>query len=273
MTIANNLTADGAFITWEPMVVPPDELRRTEAIVVLEEWFRWAEEWSMLTRIYGKMRSSSSVLEIGCGLGRIAAGLRLALSEGSYEGFDICKYKIDFLQSVFAPAFPRFSFTWADIENTEYNPGGALAASEYTFPYDDECFDVAIAASVFTHLVPETAARYLAETARVLRPGGRAVFSFFLLDFFDAERRRPTGFDEPIFHVVEPFGAYGPSGRFKVSDVDNPEAISAYAVDLVAKMARDAGLTFDREPLAGRWSGYADNWASTQDVVVLRKEP
>jgi hypothetical protein len=40
-------------IAYDPTLVPPLELMRQEGIDVLEEWFRWGEEWSMLVRVCG----------------------------------------------------------------------------------------------------------------------------------------------------------------------------------------------------------------------------
>src|SRR5262249_27011875 len=154
-----------------------------EGIDVFEEWFRWGEEWSMLLRIYGGITRDSAVLEIGCGLGRIAFPLRFLLSaEGSYDGFEICQNKVAFLERTFQRAYPNFRFVWANVHNTYYNPRGQVKATEYRFPYPDATFDVAYAASVFTHMLPDTTAHYFRETARVLKPSGRAVFSCFLLD-------------------------------------------------------------------------------------------
>jgi hypothetical protein len=64
---------------------------RQEGVVVLEDWFRWAEEWSMVLRMFGGVGMNSAVLEIGCGLGRIAFPLRYVLLKGWYEGFEICR--------------------------------------------------------------------------------------------------------------------------------------------------------------------------------------
>jgi SAM-dependent methyltransferase len=122
-------------IAYEPQLVPPLHLMRQEGIEVLEEWFRWGEEWSMLLRIYGRISHSSAVLEIGCGLGRVAFPLRYILSsDGSYEGFDISKVKIDFLESRFHRAHPNFHFILANLHNTFYNPRGTIKPTNYRFP-------------------------------------------------------------------------------------------------------------------------------------------
>src|ERR1051325_8056212 len=72
------------WIAYQPDLIPPLSLMGKEGITVLEEWFRWAEEWSFLLRIYGRIRMNSHVLEIGCGLGRTAFPLRYILLNGKY---------------------------------------------------------------------------------------------------------------------------------------------------------------------------------------------
>jgi SAM-dependent methyltransferase len=255
-------------IAYEPDLVPPPELMRSEGIAVLEEWFRWAEEWSMLLRVYGRVRRESSVLEIGCGLGRTAFPLRYVLSrQGRYAGFEIARAKVDFLQRVFTPAHPNFTFTWADVHNTHYNPGGRIAARDYTFPYDDAAFDIVYAASVFTHMLPEAAARYISETARVLEPGGRALFSFFLLDFYVPGHPRPLGFARAAFDFDHPLGHHGDA--FAVVEPQDPERMTAYRLELIERLAHEAGLELAAEPVRGLWSGTAETWVGAQDLVTL----
>ena len=250
--------------------MPPLELRRTEGIEVIEEWFRWAEEWSVLLRVYGGLGRDTAVLEIGCGLGRIAFPLRYVLGPaGRYEGFEIARQKVDFLRHEFTPRHPRFRFTWADVHNTYYNPGGAQHGSEYAFPYPDGSFDLAYAASVFTHLLPEVAARYLDETARVLRPGGRAVLSFFLLDLYDPAVERPGPFARPAFAFDHPWGDVGDA--FRVGVPENPEEMTAFRLEWIEARAAEAGLRLARDPIPGLWSGASPTWASAQDLVVLEK--
>ena len=258
------------WVAYEPALVPPPDLMRDEGIDVLEEWFRWAEEWSMLLRVYGAIARDGAVLEIGCGLGRIAFPLRYILrDEGSYTGFDIVPKKIDFLTRTFTAAHPNFQFRLADVHNTFYNPGGRLRTEEYRFPLADASVDLVYAASVFTHMVPEGTAHYLRESARVLRPGGRCVFSFFLLDHYRRGQPRPLGFSHPRFDVDHAWGGWGDD--FAVVDPRNPEQITAYRVALVERFAREAGLDLAMPPVPGLWSGSFRSWVGAQDVVVLSK--
>ena len=257
-------------IAYEPELVPPLELMRQEGIDVLEEWFRWGEEWSMLLRIYGEVTRSSSVLEIGCGLGRIAFPLRYVLStDGCYEGFEICRNKVEFLERTFHRAHPHFRFVWANIHNTYYNPNGEIAARDYRFPYPDATFDLVYAASVFTHMLPDSAAHYFRESARVLKPGGRAVFSCFLLDNYRPEQPRPLGFGREAFNFDHPYGAYGDS--FAIVVPDNPEQMTAYRFELLERFAVDASLSVAHAPVPGMWSGSTATWVGAQDVLVLVK--
>lgn len=261
--------ADEPQLAYEPDLIPPLELMRQEGVEVVEDWFAWANEWSMLLRIYGGLSSTSNVLEIGCGLGRIAFALRGILTPGgTYVGFEIVPEKIGFLHRTFQSAYTNFQFTWADVHNTYYNPKGRTRASEYRFPYDDATFDVVYAASVFTHTLPEVAARYFRESARVLRPGGRCVFSFFLLDNYEPGRTRPSGFAHPRFDIDHEYGGWG--AEFAVANTSNPEEMTGFRVRLLERLGNDAGLVLERT-LPGLWSGSYDAWVATQDVVILAK--
>jgi SAM-dependent methyltransferase len=261
--------AGEARVAYEPALVPPIELMRTEGIDVLEDWFRWGEEWSVLLRAYSGLRTTSDVLEIGCGLGRIAFPLRYVIRNGTYCGFDNSAQKIEFLQRSFTPAHPNFRFDYADVLNTEYNPNGTVAASSYRFPYADAQFDIAYAASLFTHMLPEACAHYFAEASRVLKPAGRCLFSFFLLDFFRPGHPRPYGFAHSRFDFAHSWPGYG--SEFAFVAPDNPELMTAYSSTLIRKMAEDAGLAVTGDPIPGLWSGTRDHFVGSQDLVVLCK--
>lgn len=266
----NQKEAFPSWVAYEPELVPPLHLMRSEGIDVIEEWFRWAEEWSMLLRIFGKITPFSDVLEIGCGLGRIAFPLRYILSsEGSYSGFEITKEKVDFLREYFHRAHKNFHFTWADIHNTYYNSKGTITASDYRFPYPEQSFDLVYAASVFTHMLPVTVEHYLKETSRVLRPGGRAVFSFFILDNYVKGQQRAKGFVRAGFNFDHSFESYG--DEFAISVPENPEEMTAYKLSMIKRFAERARLEFEGEPLPGVWSGSSSNWVGAQDIVILRK--
>jgi SAM-dependent methyltransferase len=256
-------------IAYDPQLVPPLSLMRTEGIEVLEEWFRWGEEWSVLLRAFGGLRSTSDALEIGCGLGRIAFPLRYILRDGTYRGFDISTQKIDFLQRHFTAAYPNFQFEYADVRNTEYNPAGKQVASSFRFPYPDAQFDVVFAASVFTHMLPDACAHYFAEASRVLKASGQCLFSFFALDFYKPGHPRPYGFGHGRFDFAHSWANYG--REFALVAPDNPELMTAYSSSLIRSMAERAGLALAADPIPGLWSGTQAQAVGAQDLFVLRK--
>jgi SAM-dependent methyltransferase len=224
----------------------------------------------MLLRVYGGITRNSAVLEIGCGLGRIAFPLRYILSaEGSYDGFEICDYKVAFLKQTFHQAHPNFRFVWANVHNTYYNPNGQVPAAEYRFPYLGGAFDIVYAASVFTHMLPEATAQYFRESARVLKSGGRCVFSFFLLDHYRPGQPRPSMFAQPVFNFDHPHGPYG--GEFAIGEPKNPEEMTAYRLSLIERFATEARLELAQAPVPGFWSGSWPTWVGAQDLIVLKK--
>lgn len=263
-------TPYGDWVAYEPELVPPLELMKTEGVNTLEEWYRWAEEWSMFLRIYGGMAGDSKVLEIGCGLGRIAFPLRYILrAGGTYDGFEICRFKVDFLNDTFHRAHPNFRFSWANIYNTFYNSEGQIRGEDYRFAYVDQTFDIVYAASVFTHLLPETTQNYFQETFRVLKPNGRAVFSFFLLDYYRRNQPRPLGFNAEVFNFDYPYGSFGDD--FAIAVADNPEYMTSYRLRLVKEYAALAGFDIVQPPIPGLWSGTQPHPIGAQDLVIFTK--
>jgi len=256
-----------AWVAYEPALMPPLARMAEEGITVLEEWFRWGEEWSMLLRIYGNLATTGRVLEIGCGQGRVAFALRYLLAAGSYVGFDIDQEKIRFLTRTFHPAHANFEFIWADVHNSFYNPNGRTPATQYRFPAADRSMDLVFAASVFTHMVPENAAHYFEETARVLVPGGRCVCSFFLLDHYVRTRQRRPGFDNARFAFDHGYGGFG--DEFATVEPSDPERMTAYRRSLVERLAQRAGLRLACEPLPGYWSAASEAWIGAQDLLVF----
>lgn len=125
---------------------------------------------------------SSTILDVGCGSGRMARHLIPVLQRGTYDGFDIDKRLIDWCQANIALRHQNFRFKLIDVSNNYYNKDGTVKPSEATFPYPSAAFTLVTACSVFTHLVPSSASRYFEEVRRVLTPGGKCLFTAFLLN-------------------------------------------------------------------------------------------
>lgn len=201
------------------------------------------------------LRPTDKILDLGSGCGRLAVPLTEYLApEGEYDGVDIVLPMVEWCRENISAQFPRFRFHHASVRNTCYSPSGT-DARDYTFPFPDRTFDVVVAASLFTHLVPASAARYAAETARVLKEDGRAFLSFFLRteDYDDDRAEIKIGHRYP---------------EYSVAIWDDPEAAIALDEHLVLSMLRSAGLSVD-DISYGSWSNHRGG--GLQDVIVVSK--
>jgi hypothetical protein len=122
---------------------------------------------------YAGLKPTDHILDVGCGIGRIAYPLsRYCSREARYEGFDVWEAGIEWARNHIASRRPNFNFQKVDLFNKLYNPSGQLSASDFTFPYEDQSFDVVFLSSVFTHMNAEEVRGYPKEIHRVLKPEG-----------------------------------------------------------------------------------------------------
>jgi SAM-dependent methyltransferase len=106
------------------------------------------------------LEPQSSLVEIGCGAGRLAAQLA-GWQTGPYLGLDVVRTLLDHAESI------------AKGPNMRYQRVNGLS-----IPADTESVDMVCAFSVFTHLRHEESYTYLMDCARVLKTGGSLIFSF-----------------------------------------------------------------------------------------------
>ena len=131
----------------------------------------------------GMLKPEHRVLDVGCGIGRIAIPLLNYLNEkGSYEGFDIVNRGIDWCVKNINSQNPSFRFLHSDIYNDLYNSGGKMNASEFIFPYSKHEFDSVFIISVFTHMLKNEVFHYLDEISRVSKKSGRLFITWFLIN-------------------------------------------------------------------------------------------
>lgn len=203
----------------------------------------------------------SVILDVGCGTGRAALPLLGRLAGGRYEGFDVSRSAVHWCRRELGRRDDRLHFRHVDVRSAEYNPRGAVEADAFRFPYDDATFDVVLAASVFTHLLTAAAARYVTETARVLRTGGLAVATFFLLD---RESAAAIASGRAHYRFAHRLGAA------RVESERHPEAAVAYPEELLRAHLSASGLEVVEPIRRGAWTGRPDGW-SYQDVVLARR--
>lgn len=175
----------------------------------LETYLVVGSAWWQVVGHY--LPAGASVLDIGCGCAKVARFLAADPRVASYVGFDPIASCIAWNRRFVTPLTgDRFRFEHADLYSAEYNPRGTLQPAQFRFPADDGSIDVAIASSLFTHLLEADARHYLAESARVLRPGGRLILSLHTeppagLDYAGDEAR----IDVRLEYFLELAGAAG----------------------------------------------------------------
>ncbi len=101
------------------------------------------------------------LVDIGCGSGRLACKLRDYL-RGPYLGIDVVPQLLEFARKLCQREDWQFTESRAD----------------FSIPAESETADVVCGFSIFTHLLHDQTYRYLLEGNRVLKPGGKLVFSF-----------------------------------------------------------------------------------------------
>ncbi|HEU0316308.1 MAG TPA: class I SAM-dependent methyltransferase [Solirubrobacteraceae bacterium] len=101
---------------------------------------------------------AAPVLDFGCGCGRLARWWSGPAGRGLYG----CDPNRDLV------AWCRANLPFMNAAVTEERP---------PLPYPDASFDFVYALSIFTHLPSAPAAAWMAELARVIRPGGHLLFT------------------------------------------------------------------------------------------------
>jgi SAM-dependent methyltransferase len=213
-----------------------------------------------LTMATARLHPDDHILDVGCGLGRVALPLSRFLDErGRYDGFDTSLEYIEWCQRALHLDPARFRFHHYAIQSSHYNEHGSIAAQSFVFPWPASSFSLAIAVSLFTHLSAAATRNYLAEIARTLRPGGRLFASFFVLDEQSA-RLAAGGATLPRF-----------TARFEegmIGDTANPDAAVAFDAEWLADALSSAGLAFDVF-YPGRWRQFPA--VPHQDIVIAHK--
>jgi SAM-dependent methyltransferase len=239
-----------------------DPRPRRDSIFVggMDDFIAVGDEFVCLFREVGGLQPDECVLDVGCGIGRMALPLTKYLNAQSrYEGFDIVKEGIDWCTANITPRFPNFHFQLADVYNKYYLLDGHYKASEYRFPFKDAGFDFVFLTSVFTHMLPADVEHYLSEITRVLKPGGRCFATFFL---WNAEAPQLIAAGKAHFQFQHERGVY------RVQQADRPEAAVCYDEDYVLNMFEQQQLTVQVKP--GAWSGRTQ-FLSGQDLIIARK--
>jgi len=208
------------------------------------------------------LQPNHRVLDIGCGIGRMAIPLTGYLSsEGGYWGFDVRRSDINWCQKHISPLFPNFHFLHSNVYNKHYNRRGKLRGHNFEFPFDDSFFDFVFLTSVFTHKLPLDVTNYISEISRVLKIGSKALITFFILN-------------EESRNLIQA-GSSTRDFKYKVQDCliikkNDPEYAVAYDEEYVIKLLGEYGLKVIQPIHYGSWCN-RDNFVSYQDMLIVTK--
>lgn len=127
-----------------------------------EEFHRVGRLEAALLVQYGLL-NCEVLVDVGCGAGRLAVSLPESFA-GRYIGTDISEMLLSYAERLVNG--PRIRF---------------VQVNDLTIPLETESVDMVSMFSLLTHLRHEESFLYLRDAMRVLRPGGKIIFSF--LDF------------------------------------------------------------------------------------------
>jgi cyclopropane fatty-acyl-phospholipid synthase-like methyltransferase len=116
------------------------------------------------------LQPSHTLLDFGCGTGRLAVHAIPTLTDGHYIGTDISQEMLRRLDQRLRK-LPRSGCRVS-----------LMHQSHDVFPIVDRSVDMVCAFSVFTHMEHEDTFRYLRDARRIVRGGGRFVFSCLAMD-------------------------------------------------------------------------------------------
>jgi SAM-dependent methyltransferase len=180
----------------------------------------------------GYCTSTSDVVELGCGCGRIA----LALNDprwdpwfkGTYLGVDIDSEMLQYCRNNF-PA-PRFEFILSPHNSETYSPNKSNSMREK--PGDlviaaPESKDFVYSIGLFTNLLETEISSYLKETYRILRPDGAMLMNFLCIEHVDLGHRW-------TFHYRR--------GNAYIENANYPEAAVAYHEAFITELSIDCGF-------------------------------
>ncbi len=239
-------------------LVPPRSLRFHPAPVFLET----GKKYKNILIEYCDLHPDHRILDIGSGEGRAAIPLTGYLSgDGEYWGVDTRKESIEWCQKRITSKYKNFYFQHWDIFNQQYNPQGSLRAEGFTFMFDDERFDIVFLMSVFTHMRPETVNHYLGEISRVLKVGGKCLFTIFLLT------EEFKSFSSPGINYLD---FKNENEDYSIADREENEFSTAFREGFILDLLEQYPLELVQRKRPGTWIN-RNPFLEAQELFVLKR--
>jgi SAM-dependent methyltransferase len=260
------------------------DIRRTKNIRLIPEYDnrrggkKSYAEWAHVIGIFQtviyqtlQQKTGNRILDVGCGTGLLGISSEPFVTDGGrYTGIDVMKEDIAFCKSHFDQE--NYSFIHLDVANPTY--ASDQSKEHKPWPVADNSQDLVTALSVWTHLNEDDALFYFTEIKRVLKTGGKAIITFFLLDEAYhkslADRTTAPGKfhstkqNEWVFSV----DAYNSQNWYTTPFARNPEDAIGVTRDGMDLLLKASGLTL-LEYYPGNWKEIPGIFF--QDVLILQK--
>jgi SAM-dependent methyltransferase len=237
---------------------PPIHLRRQ--VGCLGDIGGSGAEFVVYLKLLAGLRAGQAVWDVGCGTGFLELALEQAGWTGRLVGTDIHRPCIEWAQRNITTRVPAFRFIHSDIHNEAYWPQGRLSALEWLSGFAERDFDLVVAKSLITHMLPDELDLYLNAISTRLKPSGKALITCFILNPAQEELRASNQIT---------FTRPAADARYAVRHLVAPAAAVAYDESYVTGRLRQNGL----EQTAihfGYWTGRQDG-LSYQDILVVQK--
>lgn len=141
------------------------------------------------------LTANTCLLDIGCGFGRLAAGILSRIGDiRLYYGLDVSRKCIDWCRRHIHSSHDSFRFAHLDVKNDRYNPTGEDIGASFRLPFSPSLFEIGYLYSVLSHLLPEDAVVYCSEFRRILTPGGRVLITGFVEEHVPDVSVNPEGY-------------------------------------------------------------------------------
>lgn len=198
-------------------------------------------EYIVYLKLLCDLKSGDRLLDVGCGCGLITLDTTGAGSlldylgrDGRYVGLDTNRRLINWCRKHLRGIF--------------------LHVDGKSLLFEEDTFDVVLAKSLFTHLLASETENYLKEIKRLLRPNGKCLATFFLLNEQELKGR---------------FKFEYKNGPIAFRRKTRPKLTLAYDEKYLLELIKEVGLVVEQKRY-GTWSGRQDG-LSFQDIVIMRR--
>jgi cyclopropane fatty-acyl-phospholipid synthase-like methyltransferase len=175
------------------MIIPPSDLTPCGRLTATPEQF-YLSACEEADRLRNEMHltGKSTILDIGCGVGRLPIGLLARrMPFLSYLGIDVDPKRIKWCDKYLKAKDDRLAFQYVNVKNDRYNPAGK---DQLNIGILGKKFDVIYLYSVFSHLLQGDVEKYLEIFHDSLTDFGRCFVTIFVADNVPPCTENPSDF-------------------------------------------------------------------------------